>query len=86
MWQDFVIAGVQIIFAISLVPTVLHADHKPTVATSIFTAGGLYTLSLVYVSLALWFAACMSAVIGALWTILAIQRYRINTRENKTGR
>ena len=78
MWQDFVIAGVQVVFAISLIPTVLHSEHKPTVTTSVFTSAGLYTLTLVYITLAFWFAAVMAAAIGTLWAILALQRYRLN--------
>lgn len=81
MWQDWIIAGVQIVFAISLIPSVLHKENKPSLSTSIFTSAGLYTLSAVYVSLALWFAAIMAASIATLWATLAYQRYRIDARK-----
>jgi len=81
MWQDWVIAGVQAIIALSLIPTVRHATHKPTMSTSVLTATGMFILSLTFATLALWFATLMSAVIGALWTILAYQRYRLNVRD-----
>lgn len=83
MWQDWVIAGVQIIFAISLVPSVFHATHKPSLSTSIFTSAGLYTLSFVYATLLLWFACIMATTIGTLWAILAYQRHRLN--KNRQG-
>jgi len=81
MWQDWVIAGVQIVFAISLIPSVLHKENKPSLSTSVFTSAGLYTLSFVYFMLALWFSCVMSGIIATLWALLAYQRYRLNMRK-----
>jgi hypothetical protein len=78
MWQDWIFGGIQLIFAISLLPSVFHRTHKPAFMTSVFTSAGLYTLALAYASLTLWFAALMAAIIGTLWAILAMQRFRLD--------
>ena len=80
MWQDWIIAAVQVVLALSLLPSIFHDEHKPTVTTSCTTAAGLYVLTLVYATLAFWFSALMSAIIAVQWTILAFQRYRLNKR------
>ncbi|OGG57326.1 hypothetical protein A2853_02295 [Candidatus Kaiserbacteria bacterium RIFCSPHIGHO2_01_FULL_55_17] len=80
MWQDWVIASVQVVLAFSLLSSIFHSAHKPTLSTCIFTAMGLFTLSFVYITLALWFSALMSAIIGILWAVLGLQRHRLNKR------
>ncbi|RJQ35091.1 hypothetical protein C4556_01075 [Candidatus Parcubacteria bacterium] len=80
MWQDFVILGVQIVFAFSVVPTILHPTQKPTLSTALMTAGCISTMAFVFASLHLWLAVTMAVVNAGLWGILAAQRYRLNQK------
>ncbi len=82
MWQDWVIMMVQIVFAISLLPTILHPTQKPTFSTAIMTVACICLMALVYATLTLWFATIMALVNGLLWAILGFQRYRLNQKAN----
>ena len=86
MWQDFVIMGVQVVFAISLLPTILHATQKPTMATCVISAGCVTTLAFVFATLDLWFAVATSCLNMTLWIVLAFQRYRLNLIEHHSRR
>lgn len=81
MWQDWVIMAVQVVFAISLLPTIFHPDQKPTLSTAVMTVGCIILLSLVYATLHLWFATFMALVNAALWTTLGLQRFRLNQKK-----
>ncbi|MFA5997287.1 MAG: hypothetical protein WC791_02235 [Candidatus Paceibacterota bacterium] len=76
IWQDWVFGIGTIIFAIALLPSVLGKD-KPAVSTSVTTGAILILYSFTQASLSLWFASIASVVAGALWFILAVQKYRI---------
>ena len=73
--------GVQVVFAISLLPTILHPNQKPTMATCVISAGCVTTLAFVFASLGLWFAVATSCLNMGLWIVLASQRHRLNQRE-----
>jgi hypothetical protein len=82
-WQDLVIAVVQWVFAVSLVPTILHATEKPTFVTAIVTSVSLFVMTLAFASLHLWFSAASVAVGGIAWSILTWQRFWINKKSRK---
>ena len=84
MWQDLVILGVQIVFAFSVVPTILHPTQKPTLSTALMTTGCTFTMMLVFASLHFWLAVTMAAVNTALWGTLAFQRHHLNQVERGT--
>jgi hypothetical protein len=72
-WQDIIITIGQVIFIIALIPAIKH-KHKPPFSTSILNAFVLFSFAVVYITLALWFAAITTAVVGALWMLLAVQK------------
>ena len=75
IWQDAVIAVAQGSFAIALLPTVL-SESKPPLATSIPTAAGLFVIGGAVATLELWWSALTVSATGALWLVIALQRWR----------
>lgn len=78
MWQDYVIAVVQWVFAAALVPTILDSRGKPPLATSALTAVGLYVLGGTFFTLGLWQSGISTCAAAGAWTIIGIQRFRLN--------
>lgn len=74
-WQDIVIAVVQWVFALTLLPSVLSED-KPALATSVLTGIVLAVLAFTFSTLNLWNATLSTAVVSIMWWILAFQSYR----------
>jgi len=80
MWQDWALSGVQFMLVLSLVPTLFHRTQKPTLSSSLMTAGCLYLMAIVYLTLSFWFSMTMAAILALQWTIIGIQRYRLDSR------
>lgn len=81
MWQDWAIMSVQVVFAISLFPTILHPTQKPTFLTAIMTTTCIIFMGITYATLSLWLATMLAGINAGLWAILAVQRYRLNKKE-----
>jgi hypothetical protein len=73
IWQDLLFAGGGIIFALALIPAILHGD-KPPLATSLTTGLLLAAFVVGYATLGLWLAAFTTAASSALWLTLAFQK------------
>lgn len=75
IWQDAVLTAGSLVFIAALIPMV-RAAAKPPLSTSIPT--GLVLLAFVPAewTLGAVYAACTSAISGALWLTLAVQRVR----------
>lgn len=77
-WQDIVLTVANIVFSISLLPQVFFGFKEKTgsirLQTSIPTFLGLYAISFVYWTLALYFAATVSLITGTMWFLLFLQR------------
>lgn len=71
-------AIVQVTFVISLMPTIMHATHKPTFLTSSSTAIAVYIFVVTVATLELWFTATLMFLNGVQWTILAYQRRKLD--------
>ena len=71
-WQDMVFSTGEIVFLISLFPSLL-SDQKPAAATSLATAIMLCAFLTVHASYKLWVAFCLTALTAGLWFILAAQ-------------
>jgi len=84
MWQDYVIACVQIWFNVCLIPTLMHPEHKPTVSTSLQTGMGVTVFVITILTLHLWFTAALMAVNGLIWYTLAWQRWRANKQTSRS--
>lgn len=82
MWQDLVITIAVFLMSYALVPQVLKGfrTKKPLISiqTATITALALYTVSVVYFTLNLYYASAMNFLTGALWTVLLVQslKYR----------
>ena len=80
-WQDAVIAVVQWVFVIALLPTIFHPTDKPTLSTAALTAISLSSWH------PRWHPIAAERRVGRLrrdrWTVLACQRYRINMRRGE---
>jgi uncharacterized membrane protein len=79
-WQDWALACASFVFIIALVPTVLSADRKPAISTSVLNAAVSASVALVYLTLSLWFAAITTAANAVLWVTIALQTYALHTR------
>jgi predicted cobalt transporter CbtA len=83
-WQDAVIAVVQWVFVISLLPTIFHPTDKPTLSTAALTAISLFIMASAMATLPGLRLSAASVVFGGIdWTVLACQRYRINMRRGE---
>ncbi len=83
MWQDWVLSGVNWVFIISMIPTILSASKKPALSTSLLTGTGMLAIAGTYVSLELPAAVFAASILGAEWFLLAWQRYRLDRRASK---
>ncbi len=82
MWQDFLFAVGSIVFIMALAPTV-KSKNKPPLMTSAPTALILYSFSLAYLTLHLWFAAITTLGTALEWSIIAGQVYFKDKKEVK---
>lgn len=80
-WQDMVFTVGNIIFAGSLIPSIL-SDDKPSVWTSFPTAAFLYLFAYTYITMSLWGSAFAIGLVAICWTILAIQKYFIDRKKS----
>lgn len=71
-WQDAVFAMGEIVFMVSLIPSVL-AHRAPAPVTCGATAAFLMTFLAVHISYRLWFTFCLTCVTITLWWILFLQ-------------
>ena len=74
IWQDIVLGGAQIFFALSLLPSILSKD-KPAFATSASTSFMLYVIGYVNFTLNLYGASAGLFLVATLWGVLAFQKY-----------
>lgn len=79
-WQDIVLSAGQIIFTVSLLPTVLGRD-KPAFSTSLITGIVLTIFIFTQITLSLYFTAAGTTTTAALWLIIAYQKYSIDKRK-----
>jgi hypothetical protein len=82
-WQDDVIAVIQWIFVFALVPTVLHPTEKPVFTSAVITSTSLFVMAATLETLHLCIGALSTAAGGAVWTVLAYQRFRINREKGE---
>jgi glycerol-3-phosphate acyltransferase PlsY len=80
-WQGAVIAVVQWVFVLSLLPMVFHPTEKPTFSAAVLTAISLFAMAFTLATLPdLRIAAWSMAASGVVWTVLGWQRHRTNKR------
>lgn len=83
MWQDHVLAAVQVVFALALLPTLVHPTHKPPISSSVITTSAMAAVTFTYFSLALWWSAALAAIVTLEWFIIGLQRHQLNKKERR---
>lgn len=78
-WQEVVLTIGQVFFIVALFPSVLSKD-KPALQTSMLTSAVAFSVAFVYVTLSIPFAAVSAAMNGALWLVLAVQKWRARSQ------
>jgi hypothetical protein len=78
MWQDWVIAIIQWVFVVALIPTIRHPSNKPTFISSLFTGLLLAVMAGVFATLQLWNGTLSATALAGAWLTLAYQRWRID--------
>lgn len=77
MWQDWIITGVNIIFAYALIPQVYQGFKNKRAyinfQTGLLNSFGMYAISFAYYSLSLTFSWVIGILNATLWLILFIQ-------------
>lgn len=76
-WQDIVIAICQLSFLPAMLPTLIGKD-KPAFSTSLLNAIIVSIIVTCMLTLNLWFSAATGLITAIIWTILAIQKWRID--------
>lgn len=78
MWQDIVITISIILFGYALIPQIIQGFKKRkqdiNLQTSLITAGGMYAITIAYLTLNLTFSTITTGITGTLWLILALQK------------
>ncbi len=81
VWQDYVIALVQIGLVIALIPT-LRGKDKPALSTSIMNTLLLGIITFCFFTLELYFATCTVLATALAWAVLAVQKMKQEKTEN----
>ena len=75
--QDILISIIVIGFSYALIPQVYKGFKEKrgliNLQTSIITSIGMYSLSIIYLTLNFYFSSIISFLTGILWTILFVQ-------------
>lgn len=82
MIQDIIISVGNMIFAVSLLPSIV-SDKKPNKFTSLSTAITLFVFCGTFATLNMEFSAVMSWINGSLWSILFGQQFLKERKERK---
>jgi len=80
IWQDVILTGAQLFFAVSLLPSIFSKD-KPAFLTSASTSFMLYVICYVNFTLNLYGAAAGLFLVATFWAILAIRKYLLNNKQ-----
>ncbi len=73
-WQSDAIAFIQLVFTISLWPTLADKAAQIPRTTSVVTASGMWALCGIFASLELWTAVAMSLICAFAWSFIAVYR------------
>jgi len=83
--QDVIIAAAQVVAVFSLVPSMISED-KPALATSAMNMALVTIIATCLLTLHLWISCITAYAIAVAWTILFVQKYRLNHRQAKRER
>ena len=78
IWQDIVIAIINIVFGYSLVYQVYIGFKEKkgflSLQTSLLTTIGLFVLAVIYLTLNLYISTLVTLITGIFWFLLLVQR------------
>jgi len=78
VWQDIIITFTVFVLSYALIPQIYQGFKEKkgliNLQTSIITTLGVYTLSIIYLTLNLYFSSTMMFISGILWTTLLVQK------------
>ena len=80
MWQDTVIALCQLAAVPAMIPSI-RGNDKPAFKTSFLNAIIVSIITCMLFSLGLWFSTITASFIAICWSILAIQKWRIDSKK-----
>ena len=83
MWQDTVIAICQLAAVPAMIPSI-RGNDKPAFKTSFLNAIIVSIITCTLFTLGLWFSAVTASFIAICWIILAVQKWRLESREEIT--
>lgn len=69
-----IIAAVQCVFGIALLPTVMDSAARVPRSSSGITAAGLWAIAAVYALMGLWAAALAAGSTAGMWTLIFVYR------------
>ena len=84
MWQDYVFAVGNLIFAAGMIPSLMTKD-KPSKITSLVTAVVLYIFAFTSLSLGQRYNFVVTVLCATLWSVLFVQKWREECRTSSEG-
>jgi len=77
IWQDIVIAIVNVLLSYALIPQVYqgfkHKKSTVVLQTGLITTLGLYVMAVMFATLGLYFSTVLTVVTGTLWLLLLLK-------------
>lgn len=73
-WQDYVLMGGNLLFAILLLPTLLNPNAMVPLTTSLLTGSVLLVFSYTFYTMNLKLSTLTSLMSGVMWLLIAIFR------------
>lgn len=73
-WQSVAIGAIQVLFSVSLVPTIINKNAQVPRKTSVISTVGLLSLAAVFTTLSLWVAMSSTLLCACAWAFVAIFR------------
>lgn len=87
MWQDYVIVGVQVVLALSLIPMAFGSRPAPSLWVSIPTVVALTIFFATMYTLLLWWSASILVCTTLLWLRIVYRRaMEILNPDNRSSR
>lgn len=75
-WQDWVLAFLELWFAVVLFPMLRRGASRPPISSSATTAAGLAVMAVTFFTLALYWATALTAFASLIWAEIAVLKWR----------
>ncbi len=81
-WQDIVISICQIFFVVAMIPSI-RSNDKPAFSTSVMNVILVGIIVVCLFTLNLWFSSITAAMVGLTWSVLAIQKRKLDLTSSR---